>query len=177
MKDNIRQLKKAYKEKKKGAVLSEKLQIRHDYVEMKKKLKSANKIIKKNNLLKSTDDFWSKFDFPSFEDYKKDNSSIEIDENLEEISEKIEELDKENTNKNSSKENMQYLFEQDENGTFIRLVIPATFVNTILSTEKIYAMDLRGKKNEELTTDEVIVLKKYAYELSEKNKSTKSYYK
>lgn len=34
--------------------------------------------------------------------------------------------------KNSSKENMQYLFEQDENGAFIRLVIPATCVSTIL---------------------------------------------
>lgn len=79
--------------------------------------------------------------------------------------------------KNSSKENMQYLFEQDENGAFIRLVIPATFVSTILSPEKIDDMDLRGKNNEELTTDEVIVLKKYAYELSENNKPTKLYYK
>ena len=79
--------------------------------------------------------------------------------------------------KNSSKENMQYLFKQDENGVFIRLVIPSTFVSNILSPEKIDDMDLRGKKNEELTTDEIIVLKKYAYELSENNKSTKSYYK
>ena len=89
MEDNIRQLKKAYKEKKNEAVSSEKRQIRHDYIEMKKKLKSANKIIKKNNLLESTDEFWSKFDFPSLEDYKKDNSSIENDEILEEMNEKI----------------------------------------------------------------------------------------
>lgn len=90
MEDNIRQLKKAYKEKKNEDVSSEKKQIRHDYIEIKKKLKIANKIIKKNNLLESTDEFWSKFDFPSFEDYKKDNSSIKNDEILEEMNGKIE---------------------------------------------------------------------------------------
>ena len=68
--------------------------------------------------------------------------------------------------------NSNNLFEQDENGAFVRLVIPAEFVSAILSPKKTDDMDLRGKKKEELTTDEVIVLKKYAYELSE-NKEEK----
>lgn len=68
--------------------------------------------------------------------------------------------------KTSSQKEMQYLFEQDSNGAFKRLIIPAEFVATILSPDKTDAMDLREKKNQDLTTNEVIVLKKYAYELA-----------
>lgn len=71
-------------------------------------------------------------------------------------------------NDNSNINEMQYIFEQDENGAYIRLVIPADFVSLILSPKRNEAMDLRGKRNADLSSDEVIVLKKYAYELSEK---------
>lgn len=59
------------------------------------------------------------------------------------------------------------LFEKDSNGTYIRLIIPSEFVCLILP-EYNGNMDLRGKKDLDLTTDEVIVLKKYAYELTNK---------
>ena len=91
MEDNIRQLKEDYKVKKKEASsLSEKRQIKHNYREMKKKLNDVNKIIKKNNLLESTDEFWSKFDFPSIDDYKKNKFNVENDETIKETNEKIE---------------------------------------------------------------------------------------
>ena len=70
---------------------------------------------------------------------------------------------------NNKSNDMSYLFEQDENGAYIRLIIPSDFVSMILSPEKTDAMDLRRKRNSDLSSDEVIVLKKYAYELSEKN--------
>lgn len=66
------------------------------------------------------------------------------------------------------KNDISYLFEQDENGAYIRLVIPADFVSLILSPKRNEEMDLRGKRNVDLSTDEVIVLKKYEFELSEK---------
>ena len=61
-----------------------------------------------------------------------------------------------------TQEEFKYLFESDENGAFIRLVIPAYAVE---SGEK--EMDLRGKKPTDFTQDEVITMKKYAYECSQ----------
>ncbi len=82
-------LKYEYKKKKKEAnSKEEKKLVKHDYKEMKQKIKDVEKIIKKNNLNESTDEFWSKFDFPSFDDYKKSN--LENDKILNEMSEKIE---------------------------------------------------------------------------------------
>ena len=78
---DIKKLKEAYIEKKKEASsLSEKKQIRHYYKVMKKKLKDANRIIKKNNLLESPDEFWDKFDFPSFDEYNLIYIAIEDEE-------------------------------------------------------------------------------------------------
>ena len=62
---------------------------------------------------------------------------------------------------------MKNFFEKDSNGAYIRLIIPSEFACLILP-EYNNNMDLRGKKDLDLTTDEVIVLKKYAYELSKK---------
>ena len=61
-----------------------------------------------------------------------------------------------------TQEEFKYLFESDESGAFIRLVIPAYAVE---SGEK--EMDLRGKKPTDFTQDEVITMKKYAYECSQ----------
>lgn len=55
------------------------------------------------------------------------------------------------------------LFEKDSNEAYIRLIIPYDFVRLILPEYK-SDMDLRGKKDLDLTTDEVIVLKKYNFE-------------
>ena len=68
------------------------------------------------------------------------------------------------------KNDVKNLFEKDSNGAYIRLIIPSEFVCLILPEYK-GNMDLIGKKDLDLTSDEVIVLKKYAYELSEKNKN------
>ena len=61
------------------------------------------------------------------------------------------------------------IFEKDSTGAYIRLIIPHDFVCLILPKYK-GDMDLKGKKDLDLSADEVIVLKKYAYELSEKNR-------
>ena len=63
--------------------------------------------------------------------------------------------------------NIKYLFEKDLNGAYIRLIIPSNFVKLILGSDNDRDIDLRGKKDLDLTSDEVIVLKKYAYELIE----------
>mgnify|MGYP002513043052 CR=1 FL=1 len=42
-------------------------------------LKEAEKIIKKNSLNESTDEFWSKFDFPSFDEFKEKELLTERD--------------------------------------------------------------------------------------------------
>ena len=76
-----------------------------------------------------------------------------------------------------SSNNINDLFTKDLDGKYIRLVIPPDFVKLILGSDKNEAMDLRGKKDSDLTTDEVIVLKKYAYELSEKEQLEKMLYK
>lgn len=87
----LNKLNDEYKQKKKEAnSKEEKQQIKHDYKEMNQKVKEAEKIIKKNNLLESSDEFWSKFDFPSFDEYKENNLDIENDEILKEINEKKE---------------------------------------------------------------------------------------
>ncbi|MBO5530314.1 MAG: hypothetical protein J5970_02855 [Bacilli bacterium] len=61
-----------------------------------------------------------------------------------------------------TQEEFKYLFESDESGAFIRLVIPAYAVESGNSE-----IDLRGKKPTEFTQDEVITMKKYAYECSQ----------
>lgn len=66
---------------------------------------------------------------------------------------------------NEKQNDFKYLFEKDSNGAYIRLIIPSEFVRLILP-EYNGNMDLRGKKDFDLTSDEVIVLKKYAYEIS-----------
>lgn len=68
---------------------------------------------------------------------------------------------------NEKHNDFKYLFEKDSNGAYIRLIIPSEFVRLILP-EYNGNMDLRGKKDFDLTSDEVIVLKKYAYEKSYK---------
>ena len=119
---------------------------------------------------------------------EKAKLTIKEDNDLTSVWEKDEKYyvvlsrDREQAFRNDYKEVVKYddlveenpnIFEQDENGAFVRLVIPAEFVSAILSPKKTDDMDLRGKKKEELTTDEVIVLKKYAYELSEDKEVSK----
>ena len=53
------------------------------------------------------------------------------------------------------------LFEKD-NDSFIRLIIPSDFLKMILDTNNSEDMNLIGKKNLDFSTNEVIVLKKYA---------------
>ena len=87
----LNNLKDEYKQKKKEAISAEaKKLIKHDYKEMKQKVKEAEKIIKKNNLNESTDEFWSKFDFPSFDEFKEKNVISEDNETFKEMNDKIE---------------------------------------------------------------------------------------
>ncbi len=87
----LNNLKDEYKQKKKEAnSIKEKQLIKHDYKEMKIKVKEAEKIIKKNNLNESTDEFWSKFDFPSFDEFKEKNVTLEDDETFKEMNDKID---------------------------------------------------------------------------------------
>lgn len=112
---------------------------------------------------------------------EKAKTFIKNDNDLTSIWEKDEKYyvvlsrDREQAFRNNYKEVVKYndlveektnLFEKDSNGTYIRLIIPSEFVCLILP-EYNGNMDLRGKKDLDLTSDEVIVLKKYAYELSE----------
>lgn len=88
---NLNNLKYEYKQKKKEANSKEGKQLlKHDYKEMKQKIKEAEKIIKKNNLNESTDEFWSKFDFPSFDEFKEKNAISEDNETFREMNDKIE---------------------------------------------------------------------------------------
>lgn len=92
----LNNLKDEYKLKKREAGSKEEKQlIRHDYKEMKQKIKQAEKIIKKNNLNESSDEFWSKFDFPSFDEYKEKNVSLENDKTFKEMNDEIEASKKE----------------------------------------------------------------------------------
>lgn len=85
MEDNIKILKKEYKEKKKELSSSaERKQIRQDYKEMKKKLKETNKLIKKHNLLETTEEFLDKFSFQKLEDFKIDNKNTSSNKTLPE---------------------------------------------------------------------------------------------
>ena len=112
---------------------------------------------------------------------EKAKLTIKEDNDLTSVWEKNEKYyvvlsrDREQAFRNNYKEVVKYndlveektnLFEKDSNGTYIRLIIPSEFVCLILP-EYNGNMDLRGKKDLDLTSDEVIVLKKYAYELSE----------
>lgn len=56
---------------------------------------------------------------------------------------------------NISQEEFNYLFEEDENKAYVRLVIPSFFT-------KGKEMDLRGKKPLEYSLDEVVTMKQYS---------------
>ena len=87
----LNNLKYEYKKKKKEATsIEEKQLIKHDYKEMKQKVKKAERIIKKNNLNESTDEFWSKFDFPSFDEFKEKDVISEDNETFKDMNDKIE---------------------------------------------------------------------------------------
>ena len=58
------------------------------------------------------------------------------------------------------------LFEKDNDDRYIRLIIPSDFVKLFLKDNK--EINLIGKKDLDLTTDEIIILKRYIYELKEK---------
>ena len=89
MEDNLKDLKQEYKNTLASATSKdEQKAIKSDYKEMKHIFKEVNKITKKNNLNESSDEFWSKFDFPSFDDYKESN--LESDNSINEITENIE---------------------------------------------------------------------------------------
>lgn len=122
---------------------------------------------------------------------EKAKLTIKEDNDLTSIWEKNEKYyvvlsrDREQAFRNNYKEVVKYndlveektnLFEKDSNGTYIRLIIPSEFVCLILP-EYNGNMDLRGKKDLDLTSDEVIVLKKYAYELSQKKNIERMLYK
>lgn len=87
MEDNLKDLKNEYKEKKKEASsFSEKRKVKHDYRKMKKMLKGANKILKKNNLEDDNNDhFWDDFEFPKLDEFSENNieppKPIKIDDN------------------------------------------------------------------------------------------------
>ena len=66
-----------------------------------------------------------------------------------------------------TQEEFQKLFEQDENKKFIRLIIPAHFVSSIIPSVN-SDMNLIGKGNLDLTPEEVSLLKIYARELQAK---------
>ena len=58
------------------------------------------------------------------------------------------------------------LFEKDNDDRYIRLIIPSDFVHLFLKNNK--ELSLIGKKDSDLTIDEIIILKRYIYELKEK---------
>ncbi len=101
--------------------------------------------------------------FVVFEDLVNKSRNVDVPTNY------INNNENSNSNDNNS---IEYLFEQDENGAFIRLIIPADFVNKIIPS-KSDSMDLRGKKNINLTSEEVSVLKIYARELENKKNTLK----
>lgn len=95
------------------------------------------------------------------------------DRDFSKIKEIVSELKSLNEKVNTStdannKNNIEYLFEKDENEKFIRLVIPNEFVKTIIPSSNT-DMNLIGKGNLDLSSEEVSVLKIYARELREKN--------
>lgn len=119
MEDNLKDLRQEYKEKKKEVnFFSEYRKLRKDYKEMKNTFKDVNKTIKENDLLESSDEFWNKFDFPTFDEFKENDnrkkeeinqevqndidlkqpkySNEDIDKLISDIDKKIEELDKKN---------------------------------------------------------------------------------
>ena len=69
------------------------------------------------------------------------------------IHKSLEELDKEKV------KTSEYIFQTDENGAYIRLLIPKDFVNSVLDKEE--EISFIGKKQEDLNKDELKVLKKY----------------
>ena len=75
MEDNLKDLRQEYKEKKKEVnFFSEYRKLRKDYKEMKNTFKDVNKTIKENDLLESSDEFWNKFDFPTFDEFKENDN-------------------------------------------------------------------------------------------------------
>ena len=113
MEDNLKDLKQEYKEKKKEVnSFSEYRKFKKDYNEMKNTFKDVNKMMKENDLLESPDEFWNKFDFSTFEEFKENEnikkeeiqndidlkqskySSKDIDKLISDIDKRIEELGK-----------------------------------------------------------------------------------
>lgn len=62
-----------------------------------------------------------------------------------------------------TQEEFEYIFEKDEKGAFLRLIIPAS--ENVNSNEE---LNLIGKLPENFTLDEIVIMKKYASLLSNK---------
>lgn len=69
-------------------------------------------------------------------------------------------------NDNQLKKEYEYIFEKDNNGAFIRLIIPANEPFDIPEYKE--ELNLIGKLPQEYTLDEIIRMKKYAGKLSER---------
>lgn len=95
---------------------------------------------------------------PYWADFFKDRKKIE---NNNPNSIKESNSDKIKNGYTYSFDDYKRLFEKD-NDSFIRLIIPSDFLKMILDTNNSEDMNLIGKKNLDFSTDEVIVLKKYA---------------
>lgn len=66
------------------------------------------------------------------------------------------------------KNNIDSLFETDENGKFIRLVIPFDFIKECHLDNKFNSdLNLVGRERLSLNIDEIVLVKKYAQKLYE----------
>lgn len=187
MEDNIKQLKEDYKiSLKRSNTKEEKQHIKKDYKKMKSLIKNSNKLLKESEKeQKKWDKVWDKMEREyeklgqplncDIDVEKQLNNKIEIEKDItkciyqDDKSEKkvntkrIYECSEIIENNSINQDNIKKLFEKDSNEAYIRLIIPYDFVRLILPEYK-SDMDLRGKKDLDLTTDEVIVLKKYNFE-------------
>jgi len=67
-----------------------------------------------------------------------------------------------------TKEEYNYIFEKDENGAFVRLIIPANVPVEISECKD--ELNLIGKLPKDFTLDEIVRMKKYAGAINSKIK-------
>lgn len=84
----------------------------------------------------------------------------------------MENIEQNNNEKyNYTLEERNKLFEKDADGAFINLVIPSDYIKQIMPKEEmlenkeIKDLDLRGKKPEEYSLDEIVIMKKYSADI------------
>lgn len=74
--EDIKNLKKEYKEVKKEATSrDEKKRVKKDFKDMKERYKELTRISKEYNLNETPEEFWSRQDIPTFDEFMKDKDN------------------------------------------------------------------------------------------------------